>query len=91
MNLFYGNLDERFKKFQVYNVQTMGMDDFMVVSGMPNVIGEFLKENNANSIYFKESHKKGLVPTFYHQTSYMQNGPSSMVNKDYSFLTQYMI
>ena len=54
MNLFYGNLDERFKKFQVYNVQTMGMDDFMVVSGMPNVIGEFLKENNANSIYFKE-------------------------------------
>ena len=40
MNLFYGNLEERFKKFQVYNVPTMGMDDFMVVSGMPNVIGE---------------------------------------------------
>ena len=41
MNLFYGNLDERFAKFDVYNVLTMG-DDFMLVSGMPQNIG---KEN----------------------------------------------
>ena len=39
MNLFCGNLEELFKKYQVYNVPTMGMDDFMVVSGMPNVVG----------------------------------------------------
>ena len=31
MNLLYGNLDERFKKFQVYNLPTMGMDEFMVL------------------------------------------------------------
>ena len=30
MNLFHGNLDERFKKFQVYDLPTMGVDDFMV-------------------------------------------------------------
>ena len=30
MNILYGNLDERFKKFQVYNLPTMGVDDFMV-------------------------------------------------------------
>jgi len=40
MNLFCGNLEELFKKYQVYNVPTMGMDDFMVVSGMPNVVGD---------------------------------------------------
>ena len=39
MNLFYGNLDARFAKFQVYNVLTMA-DDFMVVSGMPQNIGK---------------------------------------------------
>ena len=39
MNLFYGSLDERFAKFQVYNVLTMA-DDFMVVSGMPQNNGE---------------------------------------------------
>ena len=39
MNLFYSNLDARFAKFQVYNVLTMA-DDFMVVSGMPQNIGE---------------------------------------------------
>ena len=39
MNLFYGNLDARFTKFHVYNVLTMA-DDFMVVSGMPQNIGE---------------------------------------------------
>ena len=32
MNLLYGNLDERFKKFQVYNLPTMGMDEFMVLT-----------------------------------------------------------
>jgi len=39
MNLFYTNLDTRFTKFNVYNVLTM-TDDFMVVSGMPNNIGD---------------------------------------------------
>ena len=39
MNLFYSNLDARFAKFRVYNVLTMA-DDFMVVSGMPQNIGE---------------------------------------------------
>ena len=39
MNLFYGNLDARFSKFQVYNVLTM-TDDFMLVSGMPKDIGK---------------------------------------------------
>ena len=40
MNLFYGNLDARFSKFQVYNVLTM-TDDFMLVSGMPKDIGKY--------------------------------------------------
>ena len=31
MNVLYGNLEDRFKKFQVYNVPTMGADDFMVL------------------------------------------------------------
>ena len=44
MNLFCGNLEELFKKYQVYNVPTMGMDDFMVVSGMPNVVGKNKKK-----------------------------------------------
>ena len=44
MNLFCGNLEELFKKYQVYNVPTMGMDDFMVVSGMPNVVGKGKKQ-----------------------------------------------
>jgi len=39
MNLFYTNLDARFAKFSVYNVLTMA-DDFMVVSGMPQNIGD---------------------------------------------------
>ena len=39
MNLFYTNLDTRFTKFDVYNVLTMA-DDFMVVSGMPQNIGD---------------------------------------------------
>ena len=39
MNLFYTNLDTRFTKFEVYNVLTMA-DDFMVVSGMPQNIGD---------------------------------------------------
>ena len=30
MNMLYGNLEDRFKKYQVYNVPTMGVDDFMV-------------------------------------------------------------
>ena len=42
MNLFYATLDSRISKFKVYNVHTMG-DEFMVVSGMPNRIGENLK------------------------------------------------
>ena len=40
MNLLWGNLEELFKKYQVYNVPTMGMDDFMVVSGMPQTVGK---------------------------------------------------
>ena len=40
MNLFYGNFDARFSKFQVYNVLTM-TDDFMLVSGMPKDIGKY--------------------------------------------------
>ena len=39
MNLFYTSLDNRISKFKVYNVHTMA-DEFMVVSGMPNRIGE---------------------------------------------------
>ena len=39
MNMFYTNLDNRISLFNVYNVLTMA-DDFMVVSGMPNRIGE---------------------------------------------------
>ena len=51
MNLFCGNLEELFKKYQVYNVPTMGMDDFMVVSGMPNVVG-INKEKQWTHKYF---------------------------------------
>ena len=39
MNLFYDTFDNHISKFKVYNVHTMG-DEFMVVSGMPNRIGE---------------------------------------------------
>jgi len=39
MNLFYATLDTRISKFKVYNVHTMA-DEFMVVSGMPNKIGD---------------------------------------------------
>ena len=39
MNLFYETFDNRISKFKVYNVHTMG-EEFMVVSGMPNRIGE---------------------------------------------------
>ena len=58
MNLFCGNLEELFKKYQVYSVPTMGMDDFMVVSGMPSVLGKHGKkdgsENNCrNYILFR--------------------------------------
>ena len=42
MNLFYATLDSRISKFKVYNVHTMA-DEFMVVSGMPNRIGENLR------------------------------------------------
>ena len=38
MNVFYGTLDIRFRKFRVYNVHSMA-DEFMVVSGMPQYIG----------------------------------------------------
>ena len=41
MNLFYTSLDNRISKFKVYNVHTMA-DEFMVVSGMPNRIGELV-------------------------------------------------
>ena len=41
MNLFYTSLDNRISKFKVYNVHTMA-DEFMVVSGMPNRIGEVI-------------------------------------------------
>ena len=41
MNLFYATLDTRISKFKVYNVHTMA-DEFMVVSGMPNRIGELI-------------------------------------------------
>ena len=51
MNLFCGNLEELFKKYQVYNVPTMGMDDFMVVSGMPNVVGKD-KEKQWTKIFY---------------------------------------
>ena len=39
MNLFYDTFDNHISKFKVYSVHTMG-DEFMVVSGMPNRIGE---------------------------------------------------
>ena len=42
MNLFYDTFDNRISKFKVYNVHTMA-DEFMVVSGMPNRIGEFIQ------------------------------------------------
>ena len=45
MNLFCGNLEELFKKYQVYSVPTMGMDDFMVVSGMPSVLGKHVDDD----------------------------------------------
>ena len=38
INLFYANLDQTLSKFQVYNALTMS-DEFMVVSGMPQNIG----------------------------------------------------
>ena len=41
MNLFYDTFDNHISKFKVYNVHTMG-DEFMVVSGMPNRIGELI-------------------------------------------------
>ena len=44
MNQFYTNLDARFAKFSVYNVLTMA-DDFMVVSGMPQIIGMLSMRN----------------------------------------------
>ena len=44
MNLFYTSLDNRISKFKVYNVHTMA-DEFMVVSGMPNRIGELIIDN----------------------------------------------
>ena len=37
--MFYTNLDNRISLFNVYNVLTMA-DDFMVVSGMPQDIGD---------------------------------------------------
>ena len=46
MNLFCGNLEELFKKYQVYSVPTMGMDDFMVVSGMPSVLGKHFDDDS---------------------------------------------
>ena len=39
MNLFYETFDNHISTFKVYNVHTMG-EEFMVVSGMPNRIGE---------------------------------------------------
>ena len=48
MNLFYATLDTRISKFKVYNVHTMA-DEFMVVSGMPNKIGNILISNNAST------------------------------------------
>ena len=39
MNLFYDTFDNHISKFKVYNVHTMG-DEFMVVSGIRNRIGE---------------------------------------------------
>ena len=39
MNSFYATLDKKFEKFRVYNVHNMA-DEFMVVSGMPEDIGE---------------------------------------------------
>ena len=56
MNLFCACLDSRIAKFNVYNVHTMG-DEYMVVSGMPNKIGEC---NTFNA-------KKGHLP----QTIYL--------------------
>ena len=48
MNLFYTSLDNRISKFKVYNVHTMA-DEFMVVSGMPNRIGELIIDNFLSS------------------------------------------
>ena len=45
INLFYANLDLTLTKFQVFNALTMS-DEFMVVSGMPNRIGENLRMLN---------------------------------------------
>ena len=39
LNLFYGTLDQKLKKFRVYQVHNMA-DEFMVVSGMPERIGK---------------------------------------------------
>ena len=52
MNLFYASLDARISKFKVYNVHTMA-DEFMVVSGMPNRIGNYLDPIiNTFALYF---------------------------------------
>ena len=45
MNLFCGNLEELFKKYRVYSDPTMGMDDFMVVPGMPSVLGKHVDDD----------------------------------------------
>ena len=39
LNSFYGSLDARLKKFRVYQVHNMA-DEFMIVAGMPQTIGE---------------------------------------------------
>lgn len=39
LNTFYGVLDNRLKKFRVYQVHNMA-DEFMIVSGMPQCIGQ---------------------------------------------------
>jgi len=39
LNTFYGVLDSRLKKFRVYQVHNMA-DEFMIVAGMPQYIGE---------------------------------------------------
>ena len=48
MNLFYATLDTRISKFKVYNVHTMA-DEFMVVSGMPNKIGNIIISNSTST------------------------------------------
>ena len=50
MNAFCASLDARIAKFNVYNVHTMG-EELMVVSGMPNKIGNV--KIFANSSFIK--------------------------------------